>query len=139
MSPIWGETMLLPTTLSLAAAAALINIWLSIRCGQVRTSAGISIGTGGNEQLERRMRAHSNFVENTPFVLALIAGIELAGKGGQWLAIVGGLYMLGRVAHGMGMDGAGLTAKGRMIGTLITMLTLLGLAAVAIAVSLGKM
>ncbi|MFN9377953.1 MAG: MAPEG family protein [Novosphingobium sp.] len=131
--------MLLPTTLSLAAAAAIINLWLSIRCGQVRGKAGISIGTDGNELLERRMRAQLNFVENTPWVLLLIAGIELAGKGGQWLAIVGGIYMLGRVAHGLGMDGAGAMAKGRMIGTLITMLTLLGLAVVAVLVVLGRM
>ena len=130
--------MLLPTTLSLAAAAAIINLWLSVRCGQVRGKAGISIGTGGNELLERRMRAQLNFVENTPWVLILIAGIELAGKGGQWLAVVGGVYMLGRVAHGLGMDGTGL-AKGRMIGTLITMLTLLGLAVVAVLVALGRM
>jgi hypothetical protein len=130
--------MLLPTTLSLAAAAAVINLWLAIRCGQVRGKAGISIGTGGNELLERRMRAQLNFAENTPWVLLLVAGIELAGKGGQWLAIVGGVYMLGRVAHGLGMDGTGF-AKGRMIGTLITMLTLLGLAVVAVLVALGRM
>ena len=130
--------MLLPTTLSLAAAAAIINLWLSVRCGQVRGKAGISIGTGGNELLERRMRAQLNFVENTPWVLLLIAGIELAGKGGQWLAIVGAVYMLGRVAHGIGMDGASF-AKGRMIGTLITMLAQLGLAIVAVLVVLGHM
>ena len=130
--------MLLPTTLSLAAAAAIINLWLSIRCGQVRGKAGISIGTGGNELLERRMRAQLNFVENTPWVLLLIAGIELAGKGGQWLAIVGAVYMLGRVGHGIGMDGASF-AKGRMIGTLITMLAQLGLAIVAVLVVLGHM
>lgn len=130
--------MLLPTTLSLAAAAAIINLWLSVRCGQVRGKAGISIGTGGNELLERRMRAQLNFVENTPWVLLLVAGIELAGKGGQWLAIVGAVYMLGRVAHGIGMDGASF-AKGRMIGTLITMLAQLGLAIVAVLVVLGHM
>ena len=130
--------MLLPTTLSLAAAAAMINLWLSVRCGQVRGKAGISIGTGGNELLERRMRAQLNFVENTPWVLLLIAGIELAGKGGQWLAIVGAVYMLGRVGHGIGMDGASF-AKGRMIGTLITMLAQLGLAIVAVLVVLGHM
>jgi uncharacterized membrane protein YecN with MAPEG domain len=130
--------MLLPTTLSLAAAAAIINLWLAIRCGQVRGKAGISIGTGGNELLERRMRAQLNFAENTPWVLLLIAGIELADKGGQWLAIVGGVYMLGRVAHGIGMDGASF-AKGRMVGTLTTMLSQLGLAVVAVLVVLGKM
>jgi uncharacterized membrane protein YecN with MAPEG domain len=130
--------MLLPTTLSLAAAAALINFWLALRCGQVRSKAGVSIGTGGNDLLERRMRAQLNFVENTPWVLFLIAGIELAGKGGSWLAIVGALYMLGRVAHGLGMDGTAL-AKGRSVGTTITMLTHLGLSVVAVLVVLGKM
>jgi uncharacterized protein len=129
--------MLLPTTLSLAAAAALINIWLAIRCGQIRSREKVSIGTGGNDLLERRMRAQLNFVENTPWVLALAAGIELAGKGGQWLTIVGALYMLGRIAHGFGMDGGGLE-KGRGIGVMISMLTQVGLAIVAVLILLGK-
>ena len=131
--------MLLPTTLSLAATAAIINIWLSIRCGQVRSKEKIGFGTGGNDLMERRMRAQLNFVENTPWVLVLIAGIELAGKGGQWLAIVGGIYMLGRVLHGFGMDGTGPLEKGRMIGTLTTMLAQLGLAIVAVLIVLGHM
>jgi uncharacterized protein len=129
--------MLLPTTLSLAAAAALINLWLAIRCGQVRTREKISIGTGGSDMMERRMRAQLNFVENTPWVLALAAGIELAGKGGQWLTIVGALYMIGRVAHGLGMDGGALGA-GRSVGVLISMLTQLGLAIVAVLILLGQ-
>lgn len=127
--------MLLPTTLSLAASAALINIWLSLRCGQIRSKAGVSIGTGGNDLLERRMRAQLNFAENTPWVMLLIALIELAEKGGLWLAVVGGAYMLGRVAHALGMDGAGF-AKGRMVGTLITMLSQIGLAVVAVLILL---
>lgn len=131
--------MLLPTTLSLAAAAAVINFWLAMRCGNVRRGEGISIGTGGNDLLERRMRAQLNFVENTPWILFMIAGIELAGKGGGWLAIAGAVYMLGRVAHGLGMDGTGPFAKGRMIGTMITMLSLLGLAIASVLVVLGKL
>ena len=130
--------MLLPTTLCLAAAAALINIWLAIRCGQIRTKEKISIGTGGSDMLERRMRAQLNFVENTPWVLILIAGIELAGKGGTWLPIVGGLYMLARIAHGLGMDGTALKA-GRGIGTLTTMLSQIGLAIVAVLIATGHM
>ena len=130
--------MLLTTTLTSAAAAAIINIWLSIRCGQVRTKQSISIGHGGSEVLERRMRAQLNFAENTPWVLALIAALELAGKGGQWLPYVAGINMLGRIAHGLGMDGTNL-AKGRMIGTITTMLTQLGLAVVATLVATGVM
>ncbi|MDP3906871.1 MAPEG family protein [Novosphingobium sp.] len=130
--------MLLTTTLSLAAAAAIINFWLALRCGQVRSKAKISIGTGGNDMLERRMRAQLNFVENTPWVLLLIAGIELAARGGAWLAPVGAVFMLGRVAHGLGMDG-GSFAVGRSIGTAITMLTQLGLAIAAVLIVLGYM
>ena len=128
--------MILPTTLCAAAAAALINIWLSIRCGMVRTSEKISIGDGGNEKLIARMRAHSNFVENTPFVLVLIATLELARGGSTALSAVAAVFMLGRVAHGLGMDG-GAFGGGRIAGTLITMLTLLGLGIWAVMTALA--
>ena len=131
--------MLLPTTLAMAAAAALINFWLMLRCGQVRTKEKINIGTGGSDLMERRMRAHANFVENTPWVLALVGLLELAGKGGQWLAIAAAVFMLGRVAHGLGMDGTGPFKSGRMIGTLTAMLAQIGLAIVAVLVLLGHM
>ena len=128
--------MILPTTLCAAAAAAIINIWLSIRCGMVRTSEKISIGDGGNEKLIARMRAHANFVENTPFVLVLIAALELANGGSTALSAVAGIFMLGRVAHGLGMDG-GTFGGGRIAGTLITMLTLLGLGIWAVMTALA--
>ena len=130
--------MILTTTLCMAAAAALINVWLAIRCGQVRTKEKINIGTGGNDLMERRMRAQLNFVENTPWVLALIGLIELAGKGAGWLAIVGAAYMLARIAHGFGMDGGSLE-KGRGLGVLVTMLTLIGLSVVAVLIVTGHM
>ncbi len=125
----------LPVTLAAAAAAAILNIWLSIRIGQVRNATQVFVGDGGNEQVQRRMRAQLNFVENTAFVLILVAAIELSGRGGTWLAYVAGIYMLGRVAHGFGMDGGSLS-KGRFIGTIITLLTQLGLAVAATLVVL---
>lgn len=123
--------MTLPITLSAVAAAALINIWLSIRCGQVRTAEKVSVGDGGNEKLIRRMRAHSNFTENAPIVLVMIAALEFTHPGSTALAAAAGVFMAGRVAHGLGMEG-GSFGIGRMIGTLITLLTQLGLAIWAI-------
>jgi uncharacterized membrane protein YecN with MAPEG domain len=137
----WGGQlmgMLLPVTLTSAAAAAIIGVWLMIRVGQVRTSEKVSIGDGGNENVIRRMRAHANFVESAPFVMLLIAAIEMTGKGEPWLAWVAAVYFLGRVAHGLGMDGGALS-KGRMIGTIVTLLTLLGLAICAVLIVLGVM
>lgn len=125
--------ILLPVTLAMAAAAALVNFWLAMRIGRVRTAEKISIGDGGNDLLSRRMRAQLNFAENTPWVLALVAALELAGRGGDWLAYVAIVYMLGRLAHGLGMDGTGFKV-GRGIGTATTMVTQLGLAIFAVLV-----
>jgi uncharacterized membrane protein YecN with MAPEG domain len=129
--------MVLQTTLCLAAAAAIINLWLSMRIGQLRMKGRILYGDGGDEMLIRRMRAHANFVENTPLVLILIGMIEIAGKGGTWLAIVGAIYMLARLGHAIGMDG-GAAHRLRSLGALITMLTLVGLAVMALLVALGR-
>lgn len=117
----------LPVTLTIAAGAALVNIWLMIRCGQARTKGGVSIGDGGNDFLIRRMRAHANFVESAPFVLVLLAALEATGGTNNWLWGLGILFIVGRLAHGLGMDGGPL-GKGRMVGTLITFVTLIGLA-----------
>ncbi len=121
----------LPITLTIAAGAALVNIWLMIRCGQARTKQGITIGDGGNDIVIRRMRAHANFTENAPIVLILIGTLEVTGGTSNWLWYVGIAFIFGRLAHGLGMDG-GTFAKGRMVGTIISMLTNLGLAIMAL-------
>lgn len=123
--------MILPITLTAAGAAALINLWLAIRVGRVRTSQKIDMGDGGNEVMIASMRAHANFVEYTPFVLILIAVIELATGTSTPLWIVAALFLVGRILHALGMTGL---AKGRMIGTIITMLTLLGLGLYAVSI-----
>ncbi|MCT2399454.1 MAPEG family protein [Novosphingobium mangrovi (ex Huang et al. 2023)] len=129
--------MILQTTLSLAAAAAVINVWLAFRAGKLRYNAKILHGDGGNPMLMQRMRAQANFVENTPFVLILVAAIEMTGKGGTWLAVVGSVYMLARVSHAFGMDNAGPNPF-RAVGFLVTALTLVGLSAMAVLIALGR-
>jgi uncharacterized membrane protein YecN with MAPEG domain len=101
-----------------------------MRIGRLRGQFKVSVGDGGHEPLQRRMRAQLNFVEYTPFVLLLIAAIEIEHGGGLWLPYVAGAYMLGRVAHAFGMDGGSL-GWARMVGTTVTMLTLLGLSVFA--------
>lgn len=128
--------MLLPTTLCLSAAALLINFWLGMRVSKLRHAMGVSIGDGGQEPIVRRMRAQANFLENVPLTLILIAAVELAGKGGVWLAPAGAVFMLGRIAHGIGMDGN--FKAGRPIGMLTSMLLQLALIVVAVLVSVGK-
>lgn len=123
--------IILPISLTIAAGAALLNLWLTVRVGRVRGQEKVSIGDGGNDRVIRRMRAHSNYVENTAFVLILLALVELGLGSSLWLWGVGALYLVGRILHALGMDGM---MWGRMAGTIITMLTQLGLAVTALAI-----
>jgi uncharacterized membrane protein YecN with MAPEG domain len=122
--------------LCLAAAAAIINLWLSIRIGKLRMSEKIIHGDGGSAALAWRMRAQANFIENAPLVLILIGAVELSGRGGSWLAIVGAVFMLARIAHPIGMDKPEPNAL-RGLGAGVTMLVQLGLAIVAVLIALG--
>ena len=123
--------MILAVTLTTAAAAVIVNLWLGLRIGALRRAHGVSVGDGGIEALQRRMRAQLNFAENVPIVLVLIAGLEIGGIGESWLAYVAGAFILARVAHGFGMDG-GKAQAGRMIGVLVTLAVQLFLAGVAV-------
>ena len=124
--------MILPVTLTAAGAAGLINLWLAMRIGRIRTSQKIMMGDGGNPVLIGAMRAHSNFIEYTPLVVILIALIEFASGTSIWLWVVSAVFLLGRVAHALGMTGA--PSKLRMIGTITTMLIMTGLAIYALVI-----
>jgi len=124
--------MILPITLTIAGAAALLNIWMAVRIGRLRIGHRVSIGDGGHEMLTRRMRAQANFVEYTPIFLILLGLVELARGSAIWLWIVGIVYVLGRILHVFGMDRG--TSPLRTVGIAVTLLSLLGLALYAIAI-----
>ena len=128
--------MILQTTLTLTAAAAVINLWQIMRVGSLRHKLKVLHGDGGHPLLMQRMRAQLNFVENAPFVLLLIGLIEMTGKGGTWLAVVGSVFMLARVLHVFGMDRASANPL-RAVGVAVTLLTLLGLSVIAVLIALG--
>jgi uncharacterized membrane protein YecN with MAPEG domain len=122
---------MLPITLTMAAAAALINIWLAVRCIQVRIGAKIITGDGGNTLMLHRMRAQSNFAEYVPLFLILLGLVEYA-KGPQgWLWGVGLAFIVGRVLHPLGMDATKANAF-RSLGILLTWLCTLVVAGTAL-------
>ena len=123
----------LPITLTIAAAAALINLWLGLRVSRVRRRDRVLIGDEGNALVAARMRAHANFVEYTPFFLILLGLIE-ASKGAQsCLWVVAILFILSRLAHPFGMERPAPNLL-RMGGIAVTWLCLLGLAAYALSI-----
>ncbi len=124
--------MLLPITLTIAGACALLHIWLSMRVSQVRRLHKVSVGDQGNPVVAARMRAHGNFAENMPIFLILLALLELARGSTVWLWVPSILFVLGRILHAFGMDRAA-PNKLRIVGIALTWLVLLGLAAWAIS------
>jgi uncharacterized protein len=123
----------LTITLTIAGAAALLNLWLAMRVSQLRIRNKVSVGDGGSPAVAARMRAHANFVEYTPFFLILLGLIELARGSETWLWAAGILFVLGRLMHPFGMDRPAPNAL-RMGGTIITWLMLIGLAAYALSI-----
>jgi uncharacterized membrane protein YecN with MAPEG domain len=124
-------TLILPITLTIAGAAAILHVWLSLRVSTLRRPLKIGLGDGGNEVLLRRMRAHGNFAENMPIFLELLGFTELAVGKSLWLWGAGIVFVLARIAHAFGMDRPGGTIL-RVAGISLSWLVLLGLGGAAI-------
>ena len=126
--------IILPITLTIAGAAAILHIWLSVRVSRMRGPLQIGVGDGGNDALARRMRAHGNYAENMPIFLVLLGFLELATGGNLWLWGAGLLFVLARIAHAFGMDRAGANPL-RVGGISLSWLVLLVLGGYAIFIA----
>jgi uncharacterized membrane protein YecN with MAPEG domain len=130
--------MPLPISLTAAAAAALLHIWLSLRVSQVRRAVRVELGDGGSEPLTRRMRAHANFAENAPFFLVLLVLLELSGAHTAflWAAVI--IFILARLCHAFGMDRKGANPL-RIIGIVLSLAVIGALAVWAITTTYLEM
>jgi len=95
-----------PVTLASTVASTLLNLWLGGRIAALRKQFRVSVGDGGHEPLLRRMRAQANFIENAPFVLILLGGLELSGANRAGLATIAVIFIVARILHPIGMDGS---------------------------------
>jgi uncharacterized membrane protein YecN with MAPEG domain len=94
------------------------------------------LGSGGDPVLERKIRAHANFIEFVPIALVLLALLQLAGLQPGWLWMFGVVLLLARVMHALGLSRHAGYSFGRFWGTVLTMLVLLGMAVAGLGLSL---
>lgn len=106
----------------------LLNPILMYRVGQVRMSEKVSLGNGDSPTLLGRVRAHGNFAETAPLALLGLIGLAMLSAPSLALHIFGAGFFLGRVLHAHGMAQENNLGKGRMIGTLLAILTFVGTA-----------
>ena len=84
-----------------AYAALLVFIYIFLSWGviQFRVSKRISIGTGGDRGLERRVRVHANFAEYVPLALLLLAFMEMQGTASWIVHVLCAALMVARIGH----------------------------------------
>ncbi len=83
-----------------AAILGLFLVLLSARVILARRSLSISLGTSGDQALERRIRAQGNLAEYGPIGLILIGLLEMKGSSDILLHALGILLIGGRLLHG---------------------------------------
>ncbi|MGB6228691.1 MAG: MAPEG family protein [Litorimonas sp.] len=106
------------------AICLLMNPVLMLRIGRMRISKKINLGDGGDADMLARVRTHGNFTEVVPLGLIGLIAIAMMGGSPIFLHIFGGLLVVGRILHALGMSGT--FAQGRLIGTVMTLLMFLG-------------
>ena len=93
--------MPLPITAIFAGLLALWMIYLLIKVVGFRRGKQVSLGTAGDDEGERLVRGHANATETIPIFLILLGLAEGLGTPGWVLWIVGGMFLVGRVLHGL--------------------------------------
>lgn len=120
----------MPITLSFASLFALFALILSFRAGAARGKTGISIlyGDPPNLELAERVRAHQNLLEYVPMILIVMGAIELSGGSRMFLGVSGGVLLVARLAHAIGLKHGNMMHKGRLIGAGGTVIVTLAMA-----------
>lgn len=108
-----------------ASLLALLFIALSFNVIRLRFKLKVGLGDGGQEALTKAIRIHGNFAEYMPLSLILLAGYELSGANSLYIHIFGGLLLLGRILHTLGISKSSGTSKARVIGTLSMFIVML--------------
>lgn len=115
-------------TLIAASFLGLLLIYLSYNVSKQRLRAKVSLGDGGNKDLQKAIRAHANLTEYAPLGLILIGLLEYRQLNSFLVIGLAAALVLGRYMHGLGF-GRIITAKGddpyRAIGVLLTWLVIL--------------
>lgn len=107
-----------------AGICGLLLVVLYVRISQRRLTTKIGVGSGGDAELEQRVRAHGNLIEAAPFALILLYLIEQTGLGSMYVHALGALFIAARLAHAQGMSTSTGRSTGRFYGSLGTVILL---------------
>lgn len=99
-----------------------INFILTIRIIKLRRKHLIGIGTSGNEELARAVRAHGNFIEHAPLILLMLMALDYATSSAYLIHALGLVLFIGRILHAYGLSKSAGKSFGRVAGMMSTFL-----------------
>ena len=129
--------MIIPITALYAALLVAVLVSLTTRIGLLRAKTGISILDGGNKHLAVEMRRHGNFAEHVPLLIVLMAIVEVNGGSAVFLHVVGGVLVISRIAHPLGLHHDRVQTPLRLIGAVGTSLITIALGVMALLQGVG--
>jgi len=102
--------------------AGLLAIWFFVLSWRVvqRRGQGVSLGDGGDNELLRRIRGHGNFAEYVPFILLMMALLELTRHSTLLLHALGITLVVARLLHGIPFTFTDSWKFGRFWGTALS-------------------
>ncbi len=103
-----------------AAILGLGFVALSFLTLRLRRNNKIALGDGGNRQLLRAIRVHSNFAEYVPLALLLLYMAETNGAPLYLMHFMGIFLLIGRVSHAWGVSQENENFKFRVYGMIGT-------------------
>ncbi|HRH00452.1 MAG TPA: MAPEG family protein [Polyangiaceae bacterium] len=96
--------MATPTVTALYGALnAMLNIALANQVSTQRRRDKVGVGTGDSKELLLAVRVHANNAEFVPLALVMLLLAELCGGGSVGLHVAGGVLLVSRLAHALGM------------------------------------
>lgn len=120
--------MTLPVTAFVAAICALLLLATAIDTVRQRLRLKAAFGDHGDAKLISASRSHGNLAEYAPITIILLGLLETARANHIALMVIGAIFLVGRVAHVIGLytpSEPGKAPLGRQVGVAATFGTLL--------------
>ena len=103
-----------------AGVLIIIQMLLLLLVSFVRRRDKQSLGDGGNADVLRAARRHGNLAENAAIFVVALALFELIGGGRHMTEIYAGIFIVGRLAHAVGLSMKNTSNILRVLGTVVT-------------------
>lgn len=116
----------------------LLMVGLAFRVIANRRRHQVLFGDGGVPQMTVAARAFGNAAEYIPVGIAVLILLALLETPVLTIHLVAGVFLLGRLIHGLGLSHGAGPGPGRMIGMSLTLLALLAAAILLVVAAFAR-